>query len=305
MQIQKSIFFKGRPQNLIICLGLVAGAIACGGEEEPMVLPLLIETKSIPDVHVGQSYDEKIRATGGVAPYTFSLTEGMLPDALELKAPTGQISGLAASPGRSEFTVTVTDSEGRTASQPLSIYVTPDPLQILTTRLPQGQEGFEYMETMSAQGGIAPRTWSVVGGALPSGLNLSEEGILLGTPDEHGQFEFTVQVEDVETSTARQSLELFLVALNPMVTTTTIPYARQDLPYLTRFTAEGGVAPYEWSISAGQLPSGIGLSEDGLMAGTSTEAGTFEFIVSVSDSGDRIGERQYELKVIDPKYPVL
>ena len=278
---------------------LILSVLACG-EDEPRTLPLKIETKTLPDVHIGQSYDQKIRATGGVPPYMFTVSEGTLPDALELKAETGQVFGLAASPGRAEFSITVTDKEGNSQSQVLSIYVTPDPLQILTTRIASGQEGFEYEETILAQGGISPRTWSLVDGALPTGIALTEEGVLKGTPDEYGEFEFTVQVQDTETSTAQQKLELYLLALNPMVVTTTIPYARQDLPYVTRFMAEGGTAPYSWSVISGTTPAGIGMADDGLMAGTSTESGVFDFVVSVSDSGDRTGQRQFSLTVIEP-----
>jgi len=51
-------------------------------------------------------------------------------------------------------------------------------------------------------GGIAPRTYAVIGGALPTGLTLSAAGEVTGTPTVVGPFSWTVQVTDSEGSTA-------------------------------------------------------------------------------------------------------
>jgi probable HAF family extracellular repeat protein len=54
------------------------------------------------------------------------------------------------------------------------------------------------------------------------------------------------------------------------------------------FAASGGVAPYKWSwapfYKSRAVPPGLSLSTAGLMAGTPTVAGTFYFIVTVTDS---------------------
>ena len=49
-------------------------------------------------------------------------------------------------------------------------------------------------------------------------------------------------------------------------------------------TAAGGTPPYSWSVSGGQFPPGLTLSPDGVVSGTSTQAGKFSFTVKVSDS---------------------
>jgi len=48
--------------------------------------------------------------------------------------------------------------------------------------------------------------------------------------------------------------------------------------------ANGGTAPYTWSLASGTLPSGMTLS-GGLLSGTSAEAGTKQFTVKCSDAG--------------------
>jgi len=293
-----------RLTSVALTAALSVAFLACGEDDRrgrgTGSNALTIATASLPDIHVGQAYDQKIKVSGGEPPYRFELSEGQLPDTLELKKETGQVFGLAATPGSKSFTIKVSDKADATASKQLSIYVSPDPLQILTTRLNMGQEGVEYSERLSAQGGIPPRVWTVIDGALPQGVSINEEGLFSGTPTEFGSFDFTVQVQDTETSTAKQSLQLYLLAINPMITSTDIPKARQDQPYVNRFMAEGGMPPYRWNLEMSNLPSGIGLAEGGLMAGTPTVAGTFRFVVKVTDSADRTGEAQFDLLVIEP-----
>lgn len=49
--------------------------------------------------------------------------------------------------------------------------------------------------------------------------------------------------------------------------------------------AAGGVAPYVWSVAAGELPEGIVLRAEGLLEGRPTKPGTFTVTLKVEDSG--------------------
>jgi hypothetical protein len=87
------------------------------------VAPLTVTTTSLPAATLGQAYSATLAATGGVSPYTWSVTAGALPTGLSLDPATGVISGTPAVQGTGSFTVGVTDSESppMAASQALSI----------------------------------------------------------------------------------------------------------------------------------------------------------------------------------------
>src|SRR5271157_2270369 len=49
--------------------------------------------------------------------------------------------------------------------------------------------------------------------------------------------------------------------------------------------ATGGVLPYVWSVASGELPEGITLTPEGLLAGRPTKPGAVAFTLKVEDSG--------------------
>src|SRR5262249_52157321 len=70
---------------------------------------LSITTSSLPSGQVGTSYSATLAATGGIAPYSWSITSGTLPDGLSLNASTGAISGTpTAAASNMPLTVQVT-----------------------------------------------------------------------------------------------------------------------------------------------------------------------------------------------------
>jgi Domain of unknown function (DUF4082)/Putative Ig domain len=81
-------------------------------------------------------------------------------------------------------------------------------LQVTTAQLPGGTVSSAYGATLSATGGSAPYTWSLLSGALPAGLSLSTAGTVSGTPTLAGSFPFTVQVKDAAGQSASASLAI-------------------------------------------------------------------------------------------------
>jgi hypothetical protein len=254
------------------------------------VAPLAVTTAFLPAASGGSSYTTTLTATGGIKPYTWSITAGALPAGLTLHPATGVISGTSKAVGTADFTVTVTDSEtpADTASAAESITVDVAPLQVTAVALPQGTVGTLYAATLAATGGIPKYTWSITAGALPAGLKLHPAtGLISGTPTGTGTTDFTVTVTDTESPPASASaVESITVPAAVEVTTVSLPGAVVGTPYTATLTAGGGVPPYTWSIPAGTLPAGLTLDPTtGVISGTPSAPGNASFTVEVTDSG--------------------
>jgi hypothetical protein len=88
-----------------------------------VVLPLSIKTTLLPDATVDTPYKQTIQATGGIPPYVWTLSGGVLPSWGTLNSSTGILNGIPSVTGTDNFTVKVTDSEATalSATQPLSL----------------------------------------------------------------------------------------------------------------------------------------------------------------------------------------
>ncbi|MFQ5899950.1 MAG: PKD domain-containing protein [Thermodesulfobacteriota bacterium] len=97
---------------------------AGGPPPPPPSTPIDIVTSLLTDGTVSINYAEMLIATGGVSPYTWSITTGSLPVGLTLNSSTGEISGVPTTAGLSIFTVQVMDADSTTATRALSINTT-------------------------------------------------------------------------------------------------------------------------------------------------------------------------------------
>lgn len=67
--------------------------------------------------------------------------------------------------------------------------------------LPQPRLGSAYDQMLTANGGTAPYTCTISGGALPTGLLLSNDCRITGTPTTNGRSTFTITVTDSSQGT--------------------------------------------------------------------------------------------------------
>lgn len=90
--------------------------------------------------------------------------------------------------------------------------------------------------------------------------------------------------------------ELYRPALTLLAAT--LPAVAINTPYPPlSMTTDGGLEPLAFSVSAGALPSGMTLSTTGLLSGTPTSAGSFNFTVTVSDANQQTATQSYTLAV--------
>lgn len=263
---------------------------------------LEILTPSMPDGVVGQVYQLTFQAQGGESPYIWTLEDGILPLGLTM-SPEGVVSGTPTEAGSFSLSVMVEDNQELADSALFSFDVIENAMGelVITTGspLPGGEEGTPYQTGIQASGGTPPYFWGVTQGALPAGLSLGSDGLISGTPADHGEFLFTIKAFDNGQPTASGQKDFSLtisiapleiigdqeydiwvtkIIILPLLTALEgIP-----LPYSTDLKAKGGVKPYHWSeqplpsfvsflIPNGGLPSGLTLSDNGQLHGSVTD----------------------------------
>jgi len=86
---------------------------------------LAITIRSLAEGEVGVHYNTSLTATGGSAPYQWQITSGSLPQGLSLDKSSGVISGVSSQAGTFSFTTSVMDTTSATASQSLSLAMSP------------------------------------------------------------------------------------------------------------------------------------------------------------------------------------
>ena len=89
--------------------------------------PLIINTTSIAGAKESEPYATTLSATGGTSPYSWSVTDGLLPDGLSLSS-AGEISGTPNESGEFTFTAQVEDASGRTKSKQFTLTVEATPV---------------------------------------------------------------------------------------------------------------------------------------------------------------------------------
>ena len=253
----------------------------------------VISTTTLPGGVEFANYNQTVAATG-FGPLTYSVSVGSLPAGLGINSSTGAITGAPTGPnGTSSFTIKVTDSSNpsQSASQALSIAVSlPAAPSITTTTLPNGTVGANYNQTVAFSGGHGPFTWSISAGALPTGFSLNAAtGAITGVCNTANTYNFTVKVVDSSNpaQNATQALSISVVNGPLLVTPATLPTGAVNDPYpSTSLGASGGLPPYTWAITVGNLPAGLNLnSSTGAITGTPTgPSATANFTAQVTDS---------------------
>jgi len=86
------------------------------------------------------------------------------------------------------------------------------PASLWSTYSSQNQNGVR----LRAEGGVPPYHWRIINGTLPKGLKLEEYGELSGTPQESGQFQFTLSLRDSNTPAAEAQRAIRLLVETPL-----------------------------------------------------------------------------------------
>jgi len=259
-----------------------------------IVLPVTFTTVTLPNGSNGVAYNQTIITTGGVAPITYSVGTGKLPAGLTLNN-VGTIIGTPSGTGTSNFTINATDfgTPPLTVASPVFTVTInpPPPLSITSTTMANGFTGTAYASSIASSGGVPPLTWSVPPGTLPPGLELNtSSGLISGTPTTAGVTTFFPTVTDSalppQHASSAAGVTISIIAVAPLqAVTPPLPAGDVATGYTANLVAKGGVTPYTWSITGGQLPSGLTLNPTtGIISGIPILATTANFSVQVEDA---------------------
>ncbi len=164
--------------------------------------------------------------------------------------------------------------------------------------LPGGTAGTAYSRTVSATGGTGSYAFSVSAGALPAGLSLNAAtGVISGTPTGAGASSFTIRATDGIGATGSRAYSVTIAAAI-IVNPASLPNGTVGTAYSRTVSATGGTGSKTFSVSAGALPAGLSLNAaTGVISGTPTSAGVYNFTIRGTDSIGAIGTRAYSVTI--------
>ena len=258
---------------------------------------LTITAAALPQAGVSQPFAQQFAATGGVAPYTWTVTAGTLPQGLQLSTQ-GLLSGTPVQFGAgNRFTIQVADTETppqtATATFTLSVQNT---LEITSTTLPAAIVGIQYSAPVAATGGLPPYKWTAGANLDKLGLSIDPNtGVISGIPLVAGAYTGGVSITDSEVTPASTTTNI-IIPINPAgvaVSSTTLTTSNasaavgQNVTFTATVSVSGGTPTGSVAFAAGTTTLGnVTLNSQGIATLTTSFTNSGVYNVVASYSGD-------------------
>lgn len=236
----------------------------------------------------------------------YSVISGSLPDGITFNANTQLISGNVANIQIESTTYNFTIQSFHTSYSSFFqhdyaiVYTSVSPTWNTTANLGVITEA-PMSATINATSDSAI-TYSTLG-ALPAGLSLnSNTGVISGTisaPESYYSipttFNLLVRATDEEFNKTDKT---FTITYNPTiptwVTSEILEQSYQTYSY-TQSVVASGYGALTYSLKSGSLPPGLSLSSAGVISGTPTTIGTYNFIIEVTDTNTHKNTRTFTI----------
>ncbi|WP_368731463.1 IPTL-CTERM sorting domain-containing protein [Delftia sp. K82] len=256
---------------------------------------------SLPNGTTGSSYSTTLSASGGMAPYSYTITAGTLPVGLSLTVSTGLISGTPSSSGTTNLTITATDANSATGSRAYTFTINA-----------QAPVAGAVSATVAANSSANPITLNLSGGAATSvaiasaashGTATASGTSITYTPTAgySGPDSFTYTATNATGTSSPATVSITVSAPTLAVAPASLNAGLQGTTYSATVSASDGTAPYSYTISSGSLPAGLTLNTStGTISGIPSSSGTSSFTVTATDANGATGSRAYSVAVTAP-----
>jgi hypothetical protein len=217
----------------------------------------------------------------------------------------GVLSGLASAAGPFGFRLLATDSTGRAVANSCTLSVQRSSISLSSCPISGAVAGVPFSRNIEVSGGNDPFVFALTN-AAPEGLRLNSFGLISGTPARAGTYPLNILITD---ASGHQTTQPCIVSVSPSPLQVggacPLPKARVGTPFVSRFTAAGGLSPYTFALM-GSLPSGLTLQPDGSVSGTPLRtADASAFNVRVTDGQGRTTVSACSISVGLPDLPVI
>lgn len=258
---------------------------------------------SLPDGARGAGYNQTVTASGGTAVYTYAIASGTLPAGMTLDPTSGVISGTPTQAGSFTVTIRATDSTTGTGApfavqQVYTFTIAPAVITLTPGTLPNATAATTYNQTVVANGGTGPYSYTIDAGALPTGVTLGVDGIIDGTLRSDGTFSVTIKATDSNGDTGSSVYTFSIAPATITIAPASLPAASIGTPYSQTVLASGGISPYAYAVVTGALPAGVTLNPaSGILSGTPTATGNSSFSIRATDDAGYNITQPYTLAV--------
>jgi len=273
----------------------------------PRDAKLVLSTPTLKEGTANTAYRAVFTLAGGSPPYSFHTT-GTIPAGLAWNTSEeadGRIE-LAGTPTTAETSTFVLEAaDASTPALTVSREYTLTVQLALSAGVGKATAGTPYSRQLTAAGGIEPYKYTLTAGALPAGFQLTETGLLSGTPEAAQTSSFQITLSDSSTPRQTRSRQYTLTVqlgfhelpIHKAPAGTPLGERGQGIP----IEAFGGSAPYTYQAQT-PLPPGLTLTNNTLI-GTPTTEGAYTFKIHATDTNNpaNTGEHTFLLTITKPR----
>ncbi len=287
---------------------------------------LQLTTAALPQANLAADYTSILSASGGAPPYKWSVISGNLPSTLTL-SPAGTITGVIPQSGTYQVLLEVKDSGNPSQTVQKSFNLVVGPAQGGTyppVPMPGSSTGSRPYPPVPTPGSSTPPPPYPQGSpsaSRPYPATATPAPAAAPRPYPPGPPTASRPPGSTSTPAAAATPSPYAGAAKPRppatpyplasmpgpsthdgfrIVTPGLPPGQENAMYSLSLEAEGGIAPYRWSLLSNRLPQGMRLSPSGSLSGAPSASGVYTFTLRATDSSDSpISAAQvYQLKIV-------